>query len=57
VIQCSLKNAAGEQCVLDQWHDASYGWKYRVHKTAEGRTFTYMVERDKARPGRGLFPR
>jgi hypothetical protein len=56
VIQCSIKNASGEVCVLEQWHDPSQGWKYREHATAQGCKFTYMGEREKARPHRGNFP-
>jgi hypothetical protein len=46
---CGMKNAKGDECVLELGHGPdNQDWKYRPHKTAKDDVFTYMQERGKA---------
>jgi hypothetical protein len=46
---CGMKNAKGDECVLEHGHThGGLDWKYRIHKTSKGDTFTYAQERGKA---------
>jgi hypothetical protein len=55
VTACGIKNAKGEPCVLEEWHDSSDGWMWRKHRTVDGEDFTFMKERERARPQRGYL--
>lgn len=46
---CGMKNAKGEQCVLEEGHGPNnQDWQHRPHKTRNDVVFTYTQERGKA---------